>query len=197
MKEEDSGKWKAINVTAPGGGSIKPPPRERRRRSRKKEDSEEDGGVDGNDGDGEGKEAEASTGGKPRNRRNRRSDRKNKGEREQTPPFHSVLDDDVKKTLSEKGIELGDKTTIDLAIGSDVRLKLGQGGYTSIAVANGTIGEGTYACDEKGLVTMEWTHCLQFSDGDWKTADAGDLVKAVLISGGKFFIRFIWLIYVQ
>lgn len=198
-KEEDTGKLKAVNVMNKDGTPIVPPPRERRRRQHKDEKTtEEDGAKEEaaeaakSIGDKENKEEKAKKG--RNNRKNRGKDKAAKeGGGDAKPasapkeaPFHASLEDDVKKNMEDKGLELGTRTTIDVAIG-DTRIKLGQGGYAGCAMASGVVGEGTYTCDEKGTVTFQWERCLEYKDNAWQKGDpAASLVATISLSDGKW-----------
>lgn len=209
IETEDSGKLKAVKVTSPGGAPIKPPTRERKRQPRKDnkeaskavesgDDEKEDAGT-GDEGNGERKERK--DGGRNRRRRNPRSNKKagDEGEvretrearepreksdapkKEREPPFHSVIADEEKAKIAAKGIDLGQKMTIDLALG-DARFKLGQGGYAGLAHASGMVGEGTYKCSDKGVVTFEWERCLEFKDGKWTPGGLTKLLTTISLT---------------
>lgn len=210
IEKEDSGKLKAVNVTSPGGGPIKPPVRERKRPPRK---DNKDGNKSAESGDEEKDEAETGDEGGNGERKERRSGRrkgrgrpprgpKRSGEsnegretreprepreprdapkKEREPPFHAVITEDEKKKISAKGIELGQKMTIDLAFG-DARVKLGQGGYAGLAHASGMIGEGTYKCDQTGFVTFSWERCLEFVDGKWTPGSISKLMPTLSLT---------------
>jgi len=171
VEKEESGKLKAINVTAPGGGSLKPPPRDRRRRGRKGKGSGESG-DEAVSGDEEGKKGGGRNGGKKKESKPRE------------PPFHSVIEDTVKEKIAAKGVDLGQKMTIDVAHGES-RVKLGQGGYAGLAHAGGMVGEGTYTCDAKGNVSFKWERCLEYKDGAWSKGDTGKLMKSMSLVSDK------------
>jgi CspA family cold shock protein len=168
-KEAESGKFKAINVTAPGGGPIKPP---RRTRSKK---------VPNEDGVGEDVETPAPE--EPHSRgRNRKGRRKPDGPpKQRTPFFHESIADEAKIQIQAKGFELGDKSTVDVSFG-DNRIKLGQVGYAGLAHASGMLAEGTYTCDNKGLVSFKWERALKFGGGTWKHSDTGDLLMKLSLT---------------
>jgi len=175
VEKEESGKLKAVNVTAPGGGSLKPPPRDRRRRTSRK----------GKEGGGEsGEEAVSGNEGGAKKSSGRANGKKKEAATKQTrePPFHSVIEEDVKEKITAKGIDLGMKMTIDVADG-DARVKLGQGGYAGLALASGVVGEGSYTCDKKGDVTFTWERCLEYKDGSWSPGDTDKLMKSISLVG--------------
>jgi len=168
IEKEESGKLKAIDVTSVGGGPVKPPKRDRKRGPRKQSRPSEEGGAE---------PAAAATpakknGGKT-NGGGGDTPAKEKAARE--PPFHDVITEEAKKQIAAKGVDLGRKMTIDVAL-EQARIKLGQGGYAGLAHASGMVGEGTYACDEQGQVTFTWERCLKHADGKWSTADTSELL---------------------
>lgn len=206
IEKEDSGKLKAINVTSPGGAAIKPPNRERKRQPRKDNkdgnrnaDSGDDGNDDAGNGDeGNGERKERKDDGRRGRRRNPKPAKKagddgpvresrepreprDAPKKEREPPFHSVITDEEKEKIAAKGIDLGQKMTIDVALG-DARIKLGQGGYAGLAHASGMVGEGTYKCSEKGFVTFEWERCLEFIDGKWTPGALNKLIPSVSLT---------------
>jgi len=166
IEKEESGKLKAMNVTAPGGGPVKAPKRDRKRGPRK-------GGRGGGGGDADGAAAEpaaAATNGKSGG-----GAAKEKSVRE--PPFHDVINEEAKAKITGKGVELGRKMTIDVAL-DQARIKLGQGGYAGLAHGSGMVGEGTYVCDSDGLVQFTWERCLKHADGKWSLGDTSALIQS-------------------
>mmetsp|Transcript_2341 Transcript_2341/g.5188 ORF Transcript_2341/g.5188 Transcript_2341/m.5188 type:complete len:270 (+) Transcript_2341:173-982(+) len=146
---DDDGKVKAVNVTAPGGGPCSGPRKNRRNRHEggKKE------GIGARNGGGGG------GGGGIRNSR---------GPAKPKEPFwHEVLNDSVKEALQGKGIRTS-TGTIDVSVG-DARVKLGTRGYSSMAHAQGIIAEGTFECDADGNAKFNWEHCISFdsASGAW------------------------------
>lgn len=197
MEKEESGKLKAINVTAPGGVSIKPPKRDRKRAPRGK------GKGDAASGESEDEAAPANETPAPKEKTegaaksNGRKKGGDKGGEKKTPvekkapteskprepPFHDAIDEEAKASIKAKGVDLGRKMTVDVAFG-DSRIKLGQGGYAGLADSSGMVGEGTYTCDEKGLVAFTWERCLSYSDGKWSSGDIGKLIKSLSLANG-------------
>ena len=105
------------------------------------------------------------------------------------PPFHSHFSEDLRTQISNKGIVLGNRTTIDVALAPHARIKLGQGGYAGICLQTAIVGEGTYVCDPSGaLVTFTWLRALKCSaDGDavaWKPYDATQLLPSFSLLDG-------------
>lgn len=153
-RETDTDKLKAVNVTAAGGGLLEPPLRPRRPKS------------------------EAAT------TSSRKSRGRNKAVVDKAPPeplFHEVLSHDARAKVQERGIDLNVKNTVDVAVG-DARIKLGQGGYAGLAHANGTVAEGTYDCDENGVVEFKWDKCLVCTDGEWKLSEPSGLLTSICLT---------------
>jgi len=199
IEKEDSGKLKAINVTSPGGGAIKPPVRERKRAPRKDKDGNKSGESEDEDKDEGATDEEGGAGPKdkrgdrkgPRRRTPRTPNKKppansapsenDAPKKEREPPFHDIITEEEKKKIAAKGVELGQKMTIDVAFGES-RIKLGQGGYAGLAHASGIVGEGTYKCNEKGLVTFNWERSLEFVDGKWTPGSTSKLLSTLSLS---------------
>lgn len=179
IEKEESGKLKAVNVTAPGGGPVKPPKRERKRGPRK--------GRGHGGGDAGGAEPATAANGS-NGKGGGGAAAKEKPPRE--PPFHDVIKEDAKAQITEKGVELGRKMTIDVAL-EQARIKLGQGGYAGLAHASGMVGEGAYVCDEDGLVKFTWERCLKHADGKWSLGDTGELLQSFSLANGKSWAVFV------
>ena len=177
IEKEESGKLKAINVTAIGGGPVQPPKRDRKRGPRK----QGRGGGDGGEAAPASAPAPAPVAAVKTTNGGKGGAAKEKPARE--APFHDVIKDDVKAKITEKGVELGRKMTIDVAL-DQARIKLGQGGYAGLAHAGGMVGEGTYVCDADGLVTFTWERCLKSKDGKWSQGEASELLKSFSLANG-------------
>jgi hypothetical protein len=160
MEKEESGKLKAINVTAPGGKPLEPPPRIRNRRKPK------------NGGGG----TKAT-----------RSKKKKEPAAPAVPPFHDKILSEVKeKIVKQRQIELEKKSTVDIATG-DLRIKLGRGGYCGLAKGpDALVAEGTYDCDENGKITFKWERCLVITDGQWKPGKTDGLIASLSLTEGMF-----------
>ena len=184
-KEADTGKLKAVNVTNPDGSPIVPPPRERRRRPAKKEGSAENSGEEGGKTDEKKEEKPKKTRPARKPRKGKEADPNKPAPPPKEPPFHAALNEDVKKKMEAKGLELGKRTTVDVAVG-DARIKLGQGGYAGCAMASAVVGEGTYTCDEKGVVTFKWERSLAYKDKAWTPTDTGSLLASLSLADGEF-----------
>lgn len=175
VETEPSGKLKAMNVTSPGGQSIKAPKRDRKRLPRKPNNG---GNAVENGNVNENSAAPTAAASKEKNGRAAKPIGSSSAPRTpRVPPFHDVLTEDVKASIAAKGVDLGRKMTIDIALGG-ARIKLGQGGYAGLADARGMVGEGTYVCDEAGFVSFAWERCLLYSDGQWKSASIDSLLPS-------------------
>jgi hypothetical protein len=179
-----------MNVTAPGGLSIKPPPKREKKRPPRKAPTAENG-----DSANQAVTTEADDNVAPPKEKNGRTKKaavkKTTGTPTSTkpprdPPFHDVLTDDVKTSIAAKGVELGRKMTVDIALGG-ARIKLGQGGYAGLADARGMIGEGTYTCDMTGNISFVWERCLVFSDNKWNATATDALLLSLSLPKGKLF----------
>jgi hypothetical protein len=179
VETEESGKLKAINVTGPDGAPIKPPAK----RERKKRAPREAGATSGESGD-EGAVSGGGGGGKT-NGRNKKGDgeAKKKEKPPMEPPFHDIINAESKKKILDKGVDLGTKVTVDVALGN-ARIKLGQGGYAGIADASGKVGEGSYTCDATGDVKFTWEKCLVHADGKWSIGDISTLPSSFSLANG-------------
>lgn len=166
IETEEGGKVKAVNVTGPGGALIKQPPRRERRprRSGKKENAENEDDA-------------------PQESAPPKKESKAKGGGRNTPPFHDVIDSEVKEKIEASGLSLGRKTVVDIAMG-DSRFRLGQEGYASEVVATGKVGEGTFTCDAAGVVTFTWERALEYVDEKWVAGGMKTLTTSVSLAGG-------------
>merc|ERR1711862_861661 len=86
------------------------------------------------------------------------------------PHWHADLSDDVKSALGSKGIRAA-TGTIDVSIGSS-RVKLGTGGYSSVAHADGILAEGSFEYENNGTATIRWERCIVFKNGAWIGVDS-------------------------
>jgi hypothetical protein len=209
VTEADTGKFKAVNVTGVGGTPIVPPAREPRKRRQprgKKGEGDEKSGDEG------AAPAAAAAGGdenKASNTEKKSGNRRGRGRRSgnkdgannnnaksdddqqpkaepkpRDPPFHSIFTEDAKKAIADKSVELGRKSTVDVALGGS-RIKLGQGGYAAFADAKGIVGEGTYTCDENAKISFDWKRAIEYTGGEWKVSDAGKLLKELNLAQGE------------
>lgn len=186
--EDDGERVKAESVTAPGGGPCTGPSSRRSRGNRRK--PSDAGPVDhattdeaGGGGDGGGHHehgGEAAASGSPSHhkgggRRGGQGRGRGGGGAAKTPRdastfWHASLNPDVKTALEAKHVR-ATTGTIDVSIGA-ARVKLGTGGYASVAHADGVLGEGTFTADQDGQATFLWEKVMAFSDGAWKKTTA-------------------------
>mmetsp|Transcript_17165 Transcript_17165/g.28515 ORF Transcript_17165/g.28515 Transcript_17165/m.28515 type:complete len:266 (+) Transcript_17165:66-863(+) len=150
---DENGKLKADNVTAPGGGPCTGPRRQRTRE--KKPDGEANGGGGG-------------------------GTKKNGSKKPAVAPWHDSVTDEVKESLTTKGIK-HTTGTVDVSTGKQ-RIKLGTGGYVSMAHGDGILAEGSFESDESGSVTFTWAHIIKFADGAWSGSSADGLITTLSLS---------------
>lgn len=160
ITEDESGKPKAEDVTAPGGGNCSGPKKPRRRRRKSKAKGGGDGAVAG-----ENEEKKVT---------------------QPQPHWHEKLTDAVKASLDAKDI-VRTAGTLDVASGS-ARIKLGTKGYTSLAHSDGILAEGAFECDADGNVSFTWDRALTCDNGEWKAgdADASELPSSLSLVDGKY-----------
>lgn len=171
-------------MTAPGGGSLQPPPKKERRQRKPHEDDDDEDKMGGEAEAGDKDiDMKAKKPIKPRGGRNGRGPPREAKPRE--PTFHEHLSDEIKDKVQAKGVELGSKSTVDVAIGN-ARIKLGQGGYAGLADASGKVGEGTYTCDDKGLVSFTWERAIEFTSDGWQSCDTASLPATLSLPEGAY-----------
>jgi len=174
LGEDEDGKIKAEDVTAPGGGICTGPRSTRRRRDGRRGAESAEGEGEEEFQSGEVDENTEQSGRKNAGRRGRNF--ADKGPKNPPQPFwHEILSGDVEAALDTKGIRHS-TGTIDVAVGP-ARVKLGTRGYSSMVHADGILAEGTFTCDEDGLTVFDWKSVLKFED-DWVPLDD----KSLLIS---------------
>lgn len=166
-------------MTGVDGAPLEPPPRDKKRLRKPK--------AAGKLGD------EKQTNGSGKSEKPEKQNGKGKNEKKagpaRDPPFHSVIPDDLKAKISDKGVKLV-RNTVDVALDGS-RIKLGQGGYASIVDAKGIVGEGSYTCDESAKVSFTWEKSLEFEGGEWNLGDVTKLMGSLSLAEGKIFSRFV------
>jgi hypothetical protein len=180
VEKEESGKFKAVNVTAPGGGPLKPPPKREPRVKAEPTEGDETGELKENNGD---ENAEKTGRGNRRGGGRGGRGKKSTGEKKVDPPFHDIINDEVKQMIEEKGIELVKKNTIDVALGG-ARIKLGRGGYCGYCSSDAVVAEGTYICDEQGVVTFDWKLSVEYIGDGWQAADVSKIMPTLSLVAG-------------
>lgn len=98
-------------------------------------------------------------------------------------PWHDVLVEGVKESLTTKGIKHS-TGTVDVSIDKH-RIKLGTRGYVSMASADGILAEGKFESDENGAVTLTWEHVLKFEGDAWIGGTPDGLISSLTLSDGK------------
>lgn len=174
------GKLKADNVTAPGGGPCTGPrPPRREKKPTEGEPVPEaavpittDATTEQTKKKKKKKKPSASANGK------KKASTKAQGQR-----WHDILNDEVKESLTAKGIRHA-TGTVDIAIDKQ-RIKLGTRGYVSMAHGDAILAEGTFIADENGVVTLTWEHVLKFVDGEWKGATADGIIGTFTLTDGN------------
>mmetsp|Transcript_41970 Transcript_41970/g.58962 ORF Transcript_41970/g.58962 Transcript_41970/m.58962 type:complete len:288 (-) Transcript_41970:138-1001(-) len=165
---DDEGKLKADNVTAVGGGPCTGPRPERRPRPKRTGDDQNEtqeqtggGGGGGDNEDGEQKQDGAA---------------KKRNPKPKVSRWHHTLNDEVKESLKVKSIRHV-TGTIDVAV-DNCRVKLGTKGYVSLASSDVYLAEGSFTCDESGVVIFKWERALEF-DGEWKSKATDGLLATI------------------
>lgn len=102
--------------------------------------------------------------------------------------WHDILNDEVKESLTAKGIRHA-TGTVDIAIDKQ-RIKLGTRGYVSMAHGDAILAEGTFTATEDGIVILTWEHVLKFVDGEWKGATADGIIGTFSMTDGAFLLIF-------
>jgi len=151
--QDEGSRLKAENVTGVGGGPCTGPS-SRPYRNRKTV----------MEGDAENFDQEDQEGNQNRARRQPRG--RGGAKKDASQFWHNGLNPEVKEAITAKNIRIA-TGTIDISLGK-TRIKLGTGGYSSVANADGIIGEGTFDClaDGQGTITLE--KVIAFTDGEWK-----------------------------
>jgi len=82
--------------------------------------------------------------------------------------FDDGFSDAVKAQIKKK-VEV--RSPICMISIGDARVKLGPEGYCAILHSSGIVGEGTFVCDESGVVTLTWRNILTCEDNAWTPSD--------------------------
>lgn len=161
---DDEGKLKADNVTAIGGGPCTGPRPERRPRP-KKTSEDQDEAPETSEETGEGQRQAGAS--------------KKRNPKPKVSRWHHVLSDEVKDSLKTKSVRHV-TGTIDVAV-DNCRIKLGTKGYVSLASSDVYLAEGSFTCDENGVVIFIWERALEF-DGEWKSRSTDGLTETINLS---------------
>lgn len=186
IETEETGKLKCVNVTLPGGAPIQPSAFPRR-------PYRGDGGGGGDNAEN----AENTTPAEPKTTNNNRREKKENSNKdkesgqgtaapkEKEIPFHKVIAADIKAGIeTSSGLKLGENTTtVDISL-NDARIKLGQGGYASMVLAEGLIAEGSYKCDAIGTVTFTWEHVMTCQGDAWVKGSTDGILSSFALTDG-------------
>lgn len=95
----------------------------------------------------------------------------------------------MKKSLEGRNIKV-ESGRVFISVG-DARLKVGTGGYITLAHASGVIAEGNYTNDKDGKLTVTWQKVLKLDGSEWKVstveAENGALLKEVDLKDGTYY----------
>mmetsp|Transcript_67230 Transcript_67230/g.194406 ORF Transcript_67230/g.194406 Transcript_67230/m.194406 type:complete len:309 (+) Transcript_67230:105-1031(+) len=170
---DDKGKPFADKVTSADGSPIPPPDPSRKKKAKKAKEGagETDVAANGDAAAGE-KTQEAKKKG------NNRKKAKN-GKKEAPKTWYSELDAEVQKAMEGRGIKL-EAGRVFISVG-DARLKVGTGGYITLAHKSGVVAEGKYTSDKDGKLVITWEKALKLDGDEWKAstveAENGALMK--------------------
>ena len=99
-----------------------------------------------------------------------------------SPLWHSTLSQEVKNAMRAKSIRT--KTgTVDVSL-NESRIKLGTGGYASMAHADGILAEGTFTAKDDGSIVLTWERAIAFEGGEWKPRETDGLVTSLSLMDG-------------
>ncbi len=185
---DDKGKPFADKVTAADGSSIPPPDPARKKNKKKAKDetaATAEGGEPVNDEPASDDAKEDKKKGRTRN--NRRNGKKEAvAAVAPKSDWYSELDDAVKKSMQGRGIKV-ESGRVFISVG-DARLKVGTGGYVTLAHSSGVIAEGSYTSDKDGKLVVTWQKVLKLDGAEWKVstveAENGSLLKEVDLKDG-------------
>mmetsp|Transcript_31609 Transcript_31609/g.48388 ORF Transcript_31609/g.48388 Transcript_31609/m.48388 type:complete len:258 (-) Transcript_31609:401-1174(-) len=188
LGKDDTGKIKADDVTAPGGGPCTGPRPPRRRRQNRDDEDEEDGTEDDTVGDQQQDDQQQQQDAKAGGRRGRgggraggnpgRGGRGGRATNQTNVLWHSNLEASVVERLKANNIRCS-TGTIDISV-DKARVKLGTRGYASSAHADKYLAEGQFVHTPEGQVTFTWERCIQFDADEWKPV-ALDQIQSVFV----------------
>ena len=179
ISTDDKGKPFADKVTSADGTPI-PPPDPNRTRNKKKPSESVAAVVEEGKEEGTGESTKEKKG---------RTRNKRRGKKEAAPKvdWYSDLDEAVKTSLEGRNIKI-ESGRVFLSVG-DSRLKVGTGGYLTLAHASGLIAEGTYSTEKAGKLTVTWERVLKLDGSTWTVssveAENGSLLKEIDLTDGK------------
>jgi len=87
------------------------------------------------------------------------------------PVWHEDLLESVRESLTAKEVTNFSSGTVDVSTGP-ARIKLGNGGYISMASKDAVVCEGSYTYSEQGEITPSWEKAMQWKDQAWALLDS-------------------------
>lgn len=179
---DEKGKPFADKVTLEDGTPIPPPDPARKRNNKKKPKEATAEGDEAKDDAGEGTKEEKKKG---RTRNKRRAAKK---EAAPKSDWYTELDEAVQKSIEGRSIKIESGRAF-LSVG-DARLKVGTGGYITLAHTSGLVAEGTYTSDKEGKLVATWERVLKLDGEEWKTSSVevenGTLLKEIDLKDGTW-----------
>jgi hypothetical protein len=170
-------------VTAVGGTPI-PPPDPATRKKKKVKPAAPAEGIEEPKKDIVGESTEEGA----KKKRNRKKAAPKKEAAPKKSDWYSELDEAVQKSMEAKSIKI-DSGRIFISIG-DARLKVGTGGYITLAHASGLVAEGKYDSGKDGKLAVTWEKVLKLDGADWKASSVeavnGALLSEIDLTSGKF-----------
>jgi CspA family cold shock protein len=177
---DDKGKPFADKVTSADGSAIPPPDPTRKRNKKKATDVTGGGTVDEGDETKEEATDENTKENKKGRSRNKRRNGAN-GKKEPKSEWYTELDETVTKSMESRNIMI-EAGRAFLSVG-DARLKIGTGGYITLAHSSGIVAEGKYTCGKDGKLSISWEKVLKLDGDEWKVssvdAENGALLNEV------------------
>lgn len=174
---DDEGKPFADKITSADGTPI-PIPDPSRKKNKK---TAKENGAPGEEAKGESG-GEGAKDGKKKKTRNR----KGKKEGAAKTTWFSELDEEVQKSMEGRSIKIESGRAF-VSVG-DARLKVGTGGYITLAHAGGILAEGTYTSEKDGKLSATWERVIKLEGDEWKAtsveAENGALLKVVDLADG-------------
>jgi hypothetical protein len=181
---DEKGKPFADKVTSADGTNVPPPDPSRKRNNKKKAKDATDTVAE----DGETKEEGTGESTKEDKKKGRTRNKRRAAKKEAAPKsdWYSELGEEVQKSMEGRSITI-ESGRVFLSVG-DARLKVGTGGYITLAHASGLVAEGTYTSDKEGKLTVTWERVLKLEGEEWKTStvevENGALLKEIDLKDG-------------
>lgn len=173
---DETGKKFADKVTSADGSSI-PPPEPRKRGKKKEKATKEETPKEGGEKETPASEEAKAEGAAKKKTRTRKNKNGKKAEAA-AKTWYSDLSDETTKALADKSIKI-EAGRVFVSVG-DARLKVGTGGYITLAHKTGVVAEGNYTSDKDGKIVVTWGHVLKLDGEEWKVSTAAE-EESVLI----------------